>query len=228
MLEKIKNKKNEIDLRNLKFGLLILSFILLIISLILLKNHWFLIPIYLFLFFLSTYTNKNRSIRFLTDILFILLFAYFLLFYLDIRIINFNIKKVLSTIIKILFSSDYLMIIIWIIKERKMKYRKIKKRKKYTFKELRKNKFNKFKSQNEDFIKNYIEKENIALGSDYHEVINSNLDNKTKYDLEKYVHLEYLRFYKHKNYQKDHKFDKLNFAFILFHVTILLLIIIVR
>lgn len=229
MLEKLKKKYNEVDLKKINNILLIISFLILVISFLFLNNHWLFVPIFLFIFELSCYTKKNRAIRFISDILFILLISYFLLPYIEFSVIDVNLKKVLNMIIKILLTFDYFMIIIWILKQKKLKYvrRKIK-GKKYTFKELRKNKYDYFKRKNETLINDYIKNENIDLNSDYYEVLSSNLENKTKNDLEEYVHTSYLRFYKHKKYSKKDKLDKLNFVFMLFHVTILLLTIIVR
>ena len=52
--------------------------------------------------------------------------------------------------------------------------------------------------------------------------------NKVKNDLEDYVCLNYLRFYKNKKYNKKNIFDSLNIVFISIHVIILLLSIFVR
>ena len=135
----------------------------------------------------------------------------------------------MEIIVKIFFFVDYFLIILLTIKDKKYKIMKLQKRrlKKYTFKELRERKIDDFKRINQEIVNEYLKTYNILKDSDYYKVINDNYLNKTKEDLEEYVWINYLRFYKNKKYQKV-RLDKTNFLFLGIHGIILLLVLLVR
>ena len=140
-------------------------------------------------------------------------------------------KIILNTflfIIKGLYILNYFWFVLMHIKNKKVKYYRKKKRKKYTFRELREKNMLLFKNKTKKAIADYVENQNIELNSDYSNLLENNLDDKSLNDLEEYVWLNYLRFYKHKRYDKEVLFDKLNLVFLIIHVIILLLVFLVR
>ncbi len=224
MFKKLKIKHDKLKLSDLNNTLLLLTIIFLIISSYFLNNIWLAIIIYLFIYDLYIH-SKNKITSFLTYISGILLIAFLFLNLTNLNILQFNFNKYLFLTLKILLVLDYIIIILKEIKNKKIKYLKGKK-KKYTFKELRKRKIDSLKKRNKVLIDNYLEEENINLKSNYAKLINDNLDYLTKNDLENYIQIEYLRFYKNKNNNKS--FDRFGVFFLSIHVIILLLCLLVR
>jgi len=227
MFVKLKKKYNDFNLSNLNNMLLVLSLIVFIISLVLVKNNFIFILIYLFVY-LTKKKLKNKTIRFISDISGIILVCLILISYLELSIFSLDIKYLIRLVLKVLLGLDYFFIIISIIKNKKIKYVKGRKSKKYTFKELRSKKFGMFKAKTQEEFNKYIKNENINIDSDYYQVIQNNLENKSKNDLEEYVWLNYLRFYKNKRFNKRNVFDRSNLLFLVIHIIILLLTIFVR
>jgi len=230
MYQRLKKKHDLISLSDLNNVLLIISIFSLLITLICTNNLIIFILIFIFIYELSSHIKNNKYTRFLSNVIGIILFGYTLITISGINFLNNHAINIVNLIIKIVLFIDYLLIILVSIKEKKLKILRKNSRniKKYTFKELRNKKYNLFKENNLKEIDLYLEDNLIDKSSDYYKVIEDNIDNKTKNDLEEYVWMNYLRFYKNKRYNKTNIFDKLNFVFIIIHVIILLLAIFVR
>ena len=229
MLKKIKKKYDSFLMTDLNNLLLIFTLLLFLISLFFLKNIYVYFFIYIFLFDLTRHIKKNKYILPFNGIIGIFLIAFLFFNLLNLSFLSLDIKKIMEIIVKIFFFVDYFLIILLTIKDKKYKIMKLQKRrlKKYTFKELRERKIDDFKKINQEIINEYLKTYNILKDSDYYKVINDNYLNKTKEDLEKYVWINYLRFYKNKKYQKA-SLDKTNFLFLGIHGIILLLVLLVR
>ena len=229
MLKKIKKKYDSFLMTDLNNLLLIFTLLLFLISLFFLKNIYIYLFIYIFLFDLTRHIKKNKYILPFNGIIGIFLIAFLFFNLLNLSFLSLDIKKIMEIIVKIFFFVDYFLIILLTIKDKKYKIMKLQKRrlKKYTFKELRERKIDDFKKINQEIINEYLKTYNILKDSDYYKVINDNYLNKTKEDLEEYVWINYLRFYKNKKYQKA-SLDKTNFLFLGIHGIILLLVLLVR
>ena len=229
MLKKIKKKYDSFLMTDLNNLLLIFTLLLFLISLFFLKNIYIYLFIYIFLFDLTRHIKKNKYILPFNGIIGIFLIAFLFFNLLNLSFLSLDIKKIMEIIVKIFFFVDYFLIILLTIKDKKYKIMKLQKRrlKKYTFKELRERKIDDFKRINQEIINEYLKTYNILKDSDYYKVINDNYLNKTKEDLEEYVWINYLRFYKNKKYQKV-RLDKTNFLFLGIHGIILLLVLLVR
>ncbi len=229
MLKKIKKKYDSFLMTDLNNLLLIFTLLLFLISLFFLKNIYVYFFIYIFLFDLTRHIKKNKYILPFNGIIGIFLIAFLFFNLLNLSFLSLDIKKIMEIIVKIFFFVDYFLIILLTIKDKKYKIMKLQKRrlKKYTFKELRERKIDDFKRINQEIINEYLKTYNILKDSDYYKVINDNYLNKTKEDLEEYVWINYLRFYKNKKYQKA-SLDKTNFLFLGIHGIILLLVLLVR
>lgn len=229
MLKKIKKKYDSFLMTDLNNLLLIFTLLLFLISLFFLKNIYVYFFIYIFLFDLTRHIKKNKYILPFNGIIGIFLIAFLFFNLLNLSFLSLDIKKIMEIIVKIFFFVDYFLIILLTIKEKKYKIMKLQKRrlKKYTFKELRDRKIDDFKRINQEIVNEYLKTYNILKDSDYYKVINDNYLNKTKEDLEEYVWINYLRFYKNKKYQKA-SLDKTNFLFLGIHGIILLLVLLVR
>lgn len=229
MLKKIKKKYDSFLMTDLNNLLLIFTLLLFLISLFFLKNIYVYFFIYIFLFDLTRHIKKNKYILPFNGIIGIFLIAFLFFNLLNLSFLSLDIKKIMEIIVKIFFFVDYFLIILLTIKDKKYKIMKLQKRrlKKYTFKELRERKIDDFKRINQEIINEYLKTYNILKDSDYYKVINDNYLNKTKEDLEEYVWINYLRFYKNKKYQKV-RLDKTNFLFLGIHGIILLLVLLVR
>lgn len=229
MLKKIKKKYDSFLMTDLNNLLLIFTLLLFLISLFFLKNIYVYFFIYIFLFDLTRHIKKNKYILPFNWIIGIFLIAFLFFNLLNLSFLSLDIKKIMEVIVKIFFFVDYFLIILLTIKDKKYKIMKLQKRrlKKYTFKELRERKIDDFKRINQEIINEYLKTYNILKDSDYYKVINDNYLNKTKEDLEEYVWINYLRFYKNKKYQKA-SLDKTNFLFLGIHGIILLLVLLVR
>lgn len=230
MLSKIKKIHNSINLIDLNNILLCISLITIAISLIKVSNLIVIALIFLFIYEIAIHLKDNKFIQFLTDVLGILVLSYSLIYFIDISFISIDIKTGFLLVVKVLTFISYFLIVFQVIKNKDLKIIKGNKRniKKYTFKELRSSKINSFRADNVKIINNYINDNEIDLESDYYKLLNDNINNKSKNDLEEYVWINYLRFYKNKKYNKTNIFDKFNFIFILIHVIILLLAIFVK
>lgn len=222
MFGKIKKLHDNITLTNLNSITLLITLILLSITLIVVKNIYLLIFIYILIYELF-YHSRNKSIQFMTNISGILLLG-FIFISLNLNIID--IKNILLILVKISFFLSYLLIVIKEIKNKKIKYFKLK-HGKYTFKELRKKKIGKFKETYLNEINNYISENKIEEGSDLQGLIKDNLDNLASNKLEEYVYMNYLRFYKNQVNVKF-KLDYINLLYLVIHVIILILSLLVR
>lgn len=229
MFKKIKKKYDSFLMTDLNNLLLIFTLLLFLISLFFLKNIYVYFFIYIFLFDLTRHIKKNKYILPFNGIIGIFLIAFLFFNLLNLSFLSLDIKKIMEIIVKIFFFVDYFLIILLTIKDKKYKIMKLQKRrlKKYTFKELRERKIDDFKRINQEIVNEYLKTYNILKDSDYYKVINDNYLNKTKEDLEEYVWINYLRFYKNKKYQKA-SLDKTNFLFLGIHGIILLLVLLVR
>ena len=224
MFKKLKKIHDNIDVRSLNIIILLISIVFYIISSYFANNIIIILLLYILDYELFYHLKDYRYLRFINLILPIMIIAYFLLGYLDLSFIHFDLLHILLWVIKVLLVIFYIVNVFLIIKDRNIKYvkgrRKFKRR---TFNELRKREIGRFKKDNIDYQEKYILDNEINKDSDYYKVINDNLKNKTVNDLEEYVYLNYLRFYKNKKYNKRNIFDKLNIVFLLIHVIILLL-----
>jgi len=230
MYQKLKKRHDDIDLNDLNNLLLIISLISLNIFLINKNNFLILLLILVFIYEISSHLMDNKYIRFLSNFIVIIHFAYLLMRSLNLKILFFNMIEPFQIFIKFGIFITYSLIVFICIKRKKLKIIKGEKRKikKYKFKEIIAKKIDEFKNNNLKMIDNYIKEEKITKSSDYYKVIENNLNDKSKNDLEEYVWVNYLRFYKNRRYNKRNVFDKLNFIFITIHVIILLLAIFVR
>ena len=222
MFKKIKKIHDNITLTNLNSITLLITFILLSITLLIVKNIYLLILIYILIYELY-YHSKNKSIQFMTDISGILLLG-FIFINLNLNIID--IKNILLILIKISFFLSYLLIIIKEIKNKKIKFFKLK-HGNYTFKELRKKKIGKFREIYLNEINKYLDENKINEESDLQVLIKDNLDNLANNKLEEYVYLNYLRFYKNQVNIKF-KLNYINLLYLLIHVIILILSLLAR
>jgi len=224
MLKKLKNEN--INLNDLNIGIFLLCFIIFIISLVLVKNIFIVIAISILLLFLNKGKN-SKIINFINSILPIILFGNLLLWFLKYDIINLN--SILLNIIKLLLLINYFFFSFGYIKLKNdnalKKNRKLKNI--YSFKQLRDNNINRVKKYNQEEIDAFINKNNINTNSDYYKVIYENFENKCWIDLEEYVWINYLRFYKNKRLHKNRDLKIIDLVFFLIHVIILLLILIV-
>ena len=222
-------EKNSFDWFSINNIIIIISCILFIISLFYLNNLVLMVIVYLLILYFST-KFYNNYVKFISCILPIVLFGFILFNSIKFNIVRSESYTIFSVVIKILLSIDYLLIIYEYLKEKKEKVLKVKKNKykKYTFKELRKLNLDKYKKLNMDNIEKYISDNNISSDSDYYKVIMDNYENKSKNDLEEFVWINYLRFYKNKRYIKNNYLDKYSIIYLLVHVIIFLIIIFVR
>ena len=235
MLDRIREKFNEFNIYDLSNLIVMLSFIIFIISLYFSSNVYLMLIIYLLLLYMARNYDKP-IVRFLSSILPIIIFGYFLIHFIDFVMIEKETYNIFQIIIKILLGLNYLCILYYYFKNKNIKLKnKVKKNnQKYTFKELRKKNENKFREFVNNEVETYLEEEKIDMDSDYFKVIESNIDDKVKDTLEEYVWCNYLRFYKNKNYNEknfnvfNEKFNVFNLLFLLVHVIILVLVLIVR
>ena len=198
IIEKFSNK-TKFQVSNLNLILLILSFILFASCIYITNNIYFIILLYIYLFFLYKSSSITKVTLFLTNISLIMIIGWFLLQFLILDFLPFDILKYLRILIKVLLLLDYFLIIAKEIKGKNIKYVKgghIKR----TFFELRKRNIKKFYKKNKDLVNDYVELNDVDNESDYYKVLKDNLEYKTKNDLEEYVWLQYLRFYKNKKY----------------------------
>lgn len=229
MLDRIRDKIDEFNIYELNNIIVIISFILFIISLYFVKNVYIIIGLYLCLLYLSRLYEKN-ILKFICSLLPIIILGYFLIHFVHFTFIKEETFKTFRLIIKIMFGVNYIAILYYYFKNKKVKLEKLYKKKsnKYTFKELRKRNVNKFRENINNFIDKYIDSNNINLDSDYFKVIENNIDNKVDNELEEYVWINYLRFYKNQKFKKENIFNVYNLAFLLIHVIILIIVLIVR
>ncbi len=229
MLEKLMMKHDSLKISDLNNFLLGLSLIIYSLSIYLVSNPVILIIIYLFTYEIYLHVRSKKYLRFLIDIAGILLIGYLFLNLISLSFFKINILKYIGITIKVLLFLTFFLIVIKCIRMKNIKYIKGQRyNKKYTFKELRSLKFKNFWKNNETLINSYVKENDLNLESDYYKLIKSNINNKTKNDLEEYVWLNYLRFYKNRRYNKKMIFDTLNLVFIIIHVIILILAVVVR
>ena len=195
-------------------------------SIYLVKNIYLLIIIYFFLFILYSKIN-HKVIEFFVYILGILLIGYIFINLLNLNIFILDYKKIFIIIIKLFYLFSYFSIFLLNIKNKRREYLKIKKGKKYTFKELRGKKIEQFRNDELAKINYFIDKQGIN-NSEYEKIIRDNLSNLTDESLDKYIWINYLRFYKNQKKQKNNNISKSDLVFLTIHVIILLLSLLVR
>ena len=216
----------KINVDNLNIIILIISTFFYLTSILVTRNILIIFILFLINFLLFINMKRNKYITFLNAILPVIIISYILLSFISINL-PFDYLKFYRVIVKTILIIDYIILVINIIKKRNIKYIKGSKRK-HTLNELRKNNINKFQKENLDYINKYIIDNDISLKSDYYKVIMKNIKLKTINDLEEYVVLNYLRFYKNKKYNPRNVFDKLNLVFLGIHVIILVLVFLLR
>ncbi len=219
-------KITRINLDNLNIIILIISIFFYLTSIIITKNIFIIFILFLIDFLIFINSIRNKYITFLNALLPVIIISFVLLTYISLNL-PFDYIRLYRLIIKILLIIDYLVLIINIINKRHIIYIKGSKRK-HTLNELRKKNINKYQDDNLDYINKYIIDNDIDIKSDYYKVICKNIKLKTIDDLEEYVTLNYLRFYKNKKYSHRNIFDKLNLAFLGIHVIILMLVFLLR
>lgn len=229
MLDKLRDKIDEFDIYELNNYTLIISFLLFIIGIIFVKNVYVIILIYLLMLYLSRLFEKN-IIKFICSLLPIIILGYFLIHFIHFTFIKDETFNTFRFIIKILLSVNYIAILYYYFKNKKIKLVNLlkKKNKKYSFKELRRKNIEKYRENTNNYIDNYLESHNINLESDYFKVIEDNIDNKVSDELEEYVWMNYLRFYKNQKYKKNNIFNVYNLSFLIIHVILLIIVLIVR
>lgn len=229
MWAKVKRKYQEIDIHNLDNILLVISLIIFLVSLFFIQNNFLLIFVYLFIYELSNHINENKYLIFIKNFILIIILGFVLMTLTNINLFSYDYLRIFRIIIKVFIYIEYFFIVSKLISYKRLKYIKGNPLvKKYTFKELRKKHFNRFLEVNKEIVNNYVTENNIKVGTDSYELIYSNLENKTINDLEEYVCVNYLRFYKNKRFHKVKVFDIINVIFIVIHIVILLLAIFVR
>lgn len=224
MLMKLRDKYEEFNLLKVNYLVITISFILFTFGLFFVKNIYLFIIIYLLLLYISKYFDKG-IIKLICSITAIILFGFFLINFIHINFIKNEIFKTFRIILKILYLINYLCLLFYYYKLRKKNDIKNNHR---TFKKLRKDKYELFKHQIEDEINHYIEEKSIDKDSDYYELINNNLEDKTRFELEKYIWVNYLRFYKNQKFRRYLYFNIYDFIFLTIHVIIFILILFVR
>lgn len=220
------NKIKNFNLKRINIFIYIISFIIYLMSIYLVKNIYLLIIIYFFLFILYSKIN-HRVIEFFVYILGILLIGYIFINLLNLNIFILDYKKIFIIIIKLFYLFSYFSIFLLNIKNKRRDYLKIKKGKKYTFKELRGKKIEQFRNDELAKINYFIDKQGIN-NSEYEKIIRDNLSNLTDESLDKYIWVNYLRFYKNQKKQKNNNISKSDLVFLTIHVIILLLSLLVR
>ena len=220
------NKIKNFNLKRINIFIYIISFIIYLMSIYLVKNIYLLIIIYFFLFILYSKINY-KVIEFFVYILGILLIGYIFINLLNLNIFILDYKKIFIIIIKLFYLFSYFSIFLLNIKNKRREYLKIKKGKKYTFKELRGKKIEQFRNDELEKINYFIDKQGIN-NSEYEKIIRDNLSNLTDESLDKYIWVNYLRFYKNQKKQKNNNISKSDLVFLTIHVIILLLSLLVR
>lgn len=220
------NKIKNFNLKRINIFIYIISFIIYLMSIYLVKNIYLLIIIYFFLFILYNKIN-HKVIEFFVYILGILLIGYIFINLLNLNIFILDYKKIFIIIIKLFYLFSYFSIFLLNIKNKRREYLKIKKGKKYTFKELRGKKIEQFRNDELAKINYFIDKQGIN-NSEYEKIIRDNLSNLTDESLDKYIWVNYLRFYKNQKKQKNNNISKSDLVFLTIHVIILLLSLLVR
>ena len=220
------NKIKNFNLKRINIFIYIISFIIYLMSIYLVKNIYLLIIIYFFLFILYSKIN-HKVIEFFVYILGISLIGYIFINLLNLNIFILDYKKIFIIIIKLFYLFSYFSIFLLNIKNKRKEYLKIKKGKKYTFKELRGKKIEQFRNDELAKINYFIDKQGIN-NSEYEKIIRDNLSNLTDESLDKYIWVNYLRFYKNQKKQKNNNISKSDLVFLTIHVIILLLSLLVR
>lgn len=197
------NKIKNFNLKRINIFIYIISFIIYLMSIYLVKNIYLLIIIYFFLFILYSKIN-HKVIEFFVYILGILLIGYIFINLLNLNIFILDYKKIFIIIIKLFYLFSYFSIFLLNIKNKRKEYLKIKKGKKYTFKELRGKKIEQFRNDELAKINYFIDKQGIN-NSEYEKIIRDNLSNLTDESLDKYIWVNYLRFYKNQKKQNSWK-----------------------
>ena len=225
MLRRLINKFKEFDIYDLNIYIIVLCFVAFFLSL------WFGNSIYMYILMtlLVFYISKkiyNNFIMFLLIMLLFLLVGYIILSNISVPIFKGDVLNIINTLIKLWLSVSYTILIYLLINKKKVKESKsfCKRFKFYTFKELRKRNYEFFKDKNKEIVDKYSKKNNISLTSDYYKVLNNNIEEKSKDELEEFVWLNYLRFYKNRRYFKRQLFEFENIIYVLIHIIIVLLI----
>ena len=225
MFQKIMKKYNELDIYDLYTLIIILCFLLFFISLVIGKNIYLFILMYILVIYLSR-SFSNKIIIFLVSTLPLLLVGAIIIPFFSLKYFTIDIINILYIIIKLWLGISYIILIYLLLKSKRKKTIRntLKRFKYYSFKELRKRHYKYYQERNKDVVKKYIEKNKIDNSSDYYKVIEDNIDNKSKQDLEEFVWINYLRFYKNKRFLKNDIFSLINVAYLIIHIIMVLLI----
>lgn len=225
MLRRIKSKFEEFDIFDLNIYIIILCFIAFFLSIWFGNNIYMYLLMTLLIFLISKQIYNNMVIFLLTTLLFFLV-GYIIISFISIPFLKKDILNIINIIIKIWISSSYIIIIYLLINKKKIKEHKSfhKRFKFYSFKELRKRNYEYFKEKNKEIVEKYTKKNNVSLTSDYYKVLNNSIEEKSKDELEEFVWLNYLRFYKNRRYFKRQLFEFENVIYVLVHIIIVLLI----
>lgn len=225
MLKKLIKRYNELDIYDLHTIIVILCFFLFLIGLIFGKTIYLFIAMYLVVLFLSKYFS-NKVITFLISSLPFLLIGAMALPFFSLSYFKVELLNIIYIFIKSWLGISYVILIYFFFKKKKRRFVKhFRKRfKYYSFQELRNRNYNQFKERNKDILEGYVEKNNINRSSDYYKVMENNMDEKSKTDLEEFVWINYLRFYKNKRNFRKNVFDFINVIYLVIHIIIILLI----
>ena len=225
MFNNLKNKFNNLNIFDINNIVIIICLILFVISLIFGNNIYMFVVMYFLILFIS-YRFNNKILLFLKSILLLLIIGSIIISFFSLSFIKIDIISIIHILIKICLGLSYIILIYLFLKKKKINTLKkyFKRFKFYSFKELRKRNYNNFLNNNKDNVEKYIEKNNINRSSDYYKVIEDNIEDKSKNELEEFVWINYLRFYKNKRYIKEKIIDIMDIIYIGIHVIILLLI----
>lgn len=225
MLRRLINKFKEFDIFDLNIYIIVLCFVAFFLSLWFGNNIFMFVLMFLVVFYLSKHVGNNIIIFLITTLPFLLISA-IILPYISIPLYKENILNIIYILIKIWLGVSYVILTYLLVNKKNIKNKKSfhKRFKFYSFKELRKRNYEFFKEKNKEIVDKYTKKNNISLTSDYYKVLNDNIEEKSKDELEEFVWLNYLRFYKNRRYFKRQLFEFENIIYIIIHIVIVLLV----
>ena len=212
---------------NLKFFntiIIFIGFLIFSFGLLFTKNYIVLFIDLLLLFMFSYNYKTNKYIISVLNFIILFFLVSLLISFLTIPVYSIEIKDTFMIILKFLLFIFYLFLIIFILKEKDMQIIENK----YTLNQLRRDNIYHFKTKKKKEFNKYILKNEISKDSSQYEILENNLLPTIKNELENYVRVEYLRFYKNKSIKRILNFSEEEFLFLIIHVIILILSIIVR
>ena len=219
MFNNLKNKFNNLNMFDINNIVIIICLILFVISLIFGNNIYMFVVMYFLILFIS-YRFNNKILLFLKSILLLLIIGSIIISFFSLSFIKIDIISIIYILIKICLGLSYIILIYLFLKKKKINILKkyIKRFKFYSFKELRKRNYNNLLNNNKDNVEKYIEKNNINRSSDYYKVIEDNIEDKSKNELEEFVWINYLRFYKNQRFNASSIISMYNISFLLIHI----------